>query len=277
MVAPGTAAAADHARRVAGYAEARARRDELLEQWAGALARVAAYVESNAVGLAQTTTSLLVTGYSAELKRRTAKVLTAEAAHQRAAAERAQRSVRELFEQLRDGRLKPAAHHLDTYQDLQDRAWRATAAADDADEALRTLRLPRPLGVGLGLLGPGLTLYGVHDDMQHGESFEQAAVSQGGGLMAGMVSGGVVGASIGSAAPVAGTLAGGVAGVVGGAVASGLIDRRYEQQAAEEEAAAEAAVHDREQQLIQLMNVREGLPLYATPGSDAPLYGEGSR
>ena len=85
--------------------------------------------------------------------------------------------------------------------------------------------MPSGLARGLGVLGPLAAGYGVYDDIQSGESTEQAVVSQGGGLLSGMVAGGATGAAIGTMGfPVAGTIVGGVVGGVTGLVVSNEID-----------------------------------------------------
>lgn len=155
--------------------------------------------------------------------------------------------------------------------DLMGRSGQAADEAADAKWAAKHPKLPPGLARGLGILGPLAAGYGVYDDIQHGESTEQAVVSQGGGLLSGMLIGGGTGAAIGTAGfPVVGTLVGGVVGGVTGLVVSNEIDEHYESGAA---AQAEADRQADEERLQNMLNVSEGLPLYSTPGSDQ-IYGE---
>lgn len=254
----------------AAYVRARIRRDELANQWAGALTETTDFLERNAAEIAQVTADLLVAGYSAALLSRTAEVMSAQAAEKRAEAKRLARYADELTDAMRSGRLNISTGGF--YDHLDDLMGGSTQAADEAADAAgaaKNPRLPGGLARGLGVLGPIAAGYGVYGDISSGESTEQAVVSQGGGLLGGIVAGGLTGAGIGSLGfPIAGTIVGGVAGAAAGAFADSAIDDHYEDQAAED-AAAEAQ-HD-EERLQQMLNVSEGLPLYSTPGSDQPM------
>ncbi|TGO06687.1 hypothetical protein [Serinibacter arcticus] len=102
-----------------------------------------------------------------------------------------------------------------------------TQAADLAPG--RVSRIFRVAGRILGPVGFGL---GVYNDWQEGESVEQIAVSQGGGLLAGVAAGAGVGALVGSIVPGPGTAIGAAVGAVVGAgvsiFADGAIDSFFE-------------------------------------------------
>ena len=158
-----------------------------------------------------------------------------------------------------------------TEEDLEKAKDEAADEAADAAAAAKHPKLPSGLARGLGVLGPIAAGYGVYEDMRNGESTEQALASQGGGLFAGALAGGLTGAGIGTMGmPVVGTVVGGVVGAGTSVFVSSVIDRHYDHEAA---AQAEQDLQDRqhdEQHLQNLLNVREGIPLYSTPGSDAP-------
>ena len=130
------------------------------------------------------------------------------------------------------------------FYEVVDQIAKNDAAIGAADDGLGALTVTSKLGRGLLVLGVAATGYGIYDDMQHGESAQQAVVSNVGGFAAGagagfvasLGAGALVGAVAGSAVPVVGTVVGAVVGgVVGGAVGSmtsGAIDHLYEDSSA---------------------------------------------
>jgi len=127
------------------------------------------------------------------------------------------------------GRITTSAAH---YYDLLDSgAQHLDDAARLADD-IHAPRLPTNVGRGLLVLGVAATGYGIYDDIQHGESPAQAAVSNGAGFAASLGAGALIGAGIGSVIPVGGTIVGGVVGAVVGAgvgiITSGMIDSMWE-------------------------------------------------
>lgn len=99
---------------------------------------------------------------------------------------------------------------------------------------MSTLRTGSMISKGLLAVGVAGTAYAIYDDIAHGgESWDQAAVSNIGGMVAGIGAGAGTGVIIGSfILPPAGTIVGAAAGaVVGGVVGvftSGMIDGIYE-------------------------------------------------
>lgn len=257
--------------RAAAYESAAARRDDLLAQWYAAVDGTAAFVRANATDVGQVTLTLLVAGYTGALQSRLSPAMSRQAVHKLAESDRLLSYADDLADALRGQRITP---HPGSYAELDDLLARSRLAAEEASEAAavaRNPRLPAALARGVGAVGPLAAGYGVYDDLQHGESPEQAIASQGGGLLAGMAAGGATGAAIGTLGfPVAGTLVGGVVGAIAGVVASGEIDEHYEEQAADR---AEAERGADEERLHLMLGAREGLPLYSTPGSDS-AYGE---
>lgn len=265
---PELAAAQDKA---TAYEAAANRSAELNTQWNDALTQTVEFVQVNATDIGQFTLDLLVAGYSAALLARAASVMSAQAAYKLAEATRLASYADDLADALYKERISPYKGFYSEVDDLMGRSGQAADEAADAKWAAKHPKLPPGLTRGLGILGPLAAGYGVYDDIQHGESTEQAVVSQGGGLLSGMLIGGGTGAAIGTAGfPVVGTLVGGVVGGVTGLVVSNGIDEHYESEAA---AQAEADRQADEERLQNMLNVSEGLPLYSTPGSDQ-IYGE---
>lgn len=127
------------------------------------------------------------------------------------------------------GRITTSAAH---YYELMDSAALHTDGAALLAQEVRTPRLPANLGRGLLIIGVAATGYAIYDDIQHGESPAQAAVSNGAGFAASMLAGAGIGAAVGSVIPVGGTIVGGIVGAVGGAavgiITSGMIDSMWE-------------------------------------------------
>lgn len=117
---------------------------------------------------------------------------------------------------------------------LLDDARAARTAAQQSDDLLaRGVRAGSRLSRGVQVLGFAATGYAIYDDIQQGESVEQAVVSNVGGMAAGMLAGAGAGAVVGSfIVPPAGTVVGAVVGTVVGAgvglFTSGAIDHLYE-------------------------------------------------
>jgi hypothetical protein len=106
--------------------------------------------------------------------------------------------------------------------------------ASTTDDLLKSgLRVGSRLAKGLWVLGIAGTGYAIYDDIQSGESVDQAVVSNVGGFLAGVGTGAAVGAIVGSfIVPPAGTIVGAVVGgIIGAGVGmftSGAIDHLYE-------------------------------------------------
>lgn len=164
---------------------------------------------------------LMVGAYTGALLGKQAKVLAAQAAEQAELARSLALHAEDFLRQIRSG---PYFGNLDHYDDLIARGRDAldgrAVAADNAANA----RLPNGLRAGLGALGALATGYGVYDDIQQGESTEQAIVSQGGGLLAGIVAGGTAGAIAGTVLPGPGNVVGGIIGGVVGGVTAIVVD-----------------------------------------------------
>lgn len=127
------------------------------------------------------------------------------------------------------GRITTSAAH---YYDLLDSAAQHVDDAARLADDIHAPRLPTNLGRGLMILGVAATGYAIYDDIQHGESPAQAAVSNGVGFAAALGAGALIGAGIGSVIPVGGTIVGAVVGAVVGAgigiITSGMIDSMWE-------------------------------------------------
>lgn len=103
------------------------------------------------------------------------------------------------------------------YYELVDQAEHLKVSAATADDTLKNgLRVGSKLSKGLLGLGIAGTGYAIYDDIQSGESVEQAVASNVGGFAAGMLAGAGAGA-------VVGTIIGGPVGTVVGAVVGGLV------------------------------------------------------
>lgn len=203
--------------------------DRHLATWADVLESSSTFFHEHAVALGGVTVDLMAGAYSGYLLSRQARVMAAQAAEQAALARALGSHAEDFFRQLRSGSY---VGDLDHYDDLVARGRDAVASGADAADGAANPRLPKGLHAGLGALGALASGYGVYDDVQQGESTEQAVVSQGGGLLAGIAAGGLAGAAAGSIAPGAGTVVGGiVGGVVGGVTAivvDDQIDKLYE-------------------------------------------------
>lgn len=184
--------------RATAYEAAATRRNELVAQWDDALTRTAGLVRDNATDIAQFTLDLPVAGYSAALLSRAASVMSDQAVHKLAEAKKLASYADDLAADLYHERIPPHRGVYGQMDDLMGRSSQAAAEAAEAAVAARNPKLPAGLARGLGVLGPLAAGYGVYDDIQSGESTEQAVVSQGGGLLSGMVAGGATGAAIGT-------------------------------------------------------------------------------
>lgn len=210
--------------------EAATRRDE----WRIALEDAAATWRAHDTDLAGLAGELIVGGYDAGLVLQLSRTLSGEAAQQ---LTRARQLAAHAEAMLRDGRLVggDVSHYYDLLKASDTAQARAAQYAALADEG------GLPHGVRGGISGAGGVLavlttgWSIHQDLENGESTEQAVVSNVGatvaGVVAGTAAGAGVGAAVGSVVPVAGTAAGAVVGaVVGtgvGVVTSGAIDSMY--------------------------------------------------
>lgn len=115
------------------------------------------------------------------------------------------------------------------YDDLDDAARLRVQAQAAADDAARLTRLGKAGGI---VASTVLTGFSIKNDIDAGESTEQAVVSNVGGLGASIAAGAGVGMLLGSFAPGIGNVAGAIIGAgVGGVVgifSSGVIDGLYE-------------------------------------------------
>lgn len=216
---------------VAAWNRAVADTDQRLEDWSKALDRAASVWRDHAADLVGLAQDLMVGTYSAALVSRLAPVLAGEAAEQLTTARQLAAHADEM---LKDGRLLTGT--ADGYYDLLDRSAAADARAAQYAEAAKDPKLPKGVkGVG-GVLGVVTTGYGIHSDIEDGESPEQAVASNVGGTLAGIGAGAASGAAIGAAAGTVVPGAGNVVGAVGGAivgtgvgiVTSGAIDSMFE-------------------------------------------------
>lgn len=191
--------------------------DRHLATWADALESSSAFFQQHAADLVGITIDLMVGAYTGALLGKQAKVLAAEAAEQAELARSLASHAEDFLRQIRSG---PYFGDLDHYDDLISRGRGALDSGADAADSAANARLPKGLRFGFGAIGVLTTGYGVYDDVQQGESTEQAVVSQGGGLLAGIAAGGLAGAAAGTVLPGPGNVVGGlVGGVVGGVTA----------------------------------------------------------
>lgn len=216
----------DHA-----VAEASARRSE----WRTALEDAAATWRNHDSDLAGLASDLIVGGYDAALVTQLSRTLSGEAVEQ---LTRARQLAAHADAMVRDGRFVggDASHYFDLLKNSDAAEARAAQYAAMA----KGPELPGGLKGGIsgagGVLAVLTTAWGIHNDIENGESTQQAVVSNVGGTVAGVVAGtaggAAIGAGVGSVVPVAGTAVGAVAGaVIGtgvGVVTSGAIDSMYE-------------------------------------------------
>ena len=205
--------------------------EEYFEDWQQALDRAASTWRDHDADLLGLASNLLVGASSAALVSKLAPVLAGEAAEQLTMARQLAEHADDM---LRDGRL--LAGTADGYYDLLDRSAAADARAAQYAKAAEDPKLPRGIRAAGGALGVLTMGYGIHDDLQNGESTEQAVASNVGGTLAGIGGGAASGAAIGAAAGTVVPGAGNVVGAVGGAVVgtgvgivtSGAIDSAFE-------------------------------------------------
>lgn len=135
-----------------------------------------------------------------------------------------------------DGVVRTTPQHI---YDLEARANASQATAKAIDDKFKAgLRVGSRLSRGLHVVGGAATVYGIYDDIQQGESVEQAVVSNVGGMAAGMITGAGTGALIGTfVVPPVGTVVGAALGTVVGAgvgmFTSGVIDHMWENASAD--------------------------------------------
>ncbi|MFV0286216.1 MAG: hypothetical protein ACK5IM_07490 [Demequina sp.] len=130
-----------------------------------------------------------------------------------------------------ESRVATTPDHL---YELLDGASESRRLAGEADDLLsKGIKVGSKLGKGLEVLGFAATGYAIYDDIESGESVEQAVTSNVGGMAAGMLAGAGAGAIVGSfIVPPAGTVVGAVVGTIVGAgvgmFTSGVIDHLWE-------------------------------------------------
>lgn len=202
------------------------------ERWQQALIDAARTWDQQGGNLVSLTNGLLSSGVEASAVVSVSRFAAAAAQVHTIEAEKLARHLDDLAP---DGRVATSSSH---WYDLYDRLRLESGLADDAAHGAMRARAPVALGRGLLVLGVAATGYGVYDDMQHGESGAQAAVSNGVGfgasLLAGAGAGAATGAIVGTFVPVpvvgtvAGVVVGTVVGTVAGVVTSGAIDSMWE-------------------------------------------------
>jgi hypothetical protein len=229
----GTAAVTEHNAQVTAWNTTVGIAEGAQTGWAEALASAAGTWQSNSANLTGLTNDLLSAGVSAGAIAAVAFNASQRMAGYQAASQAYAAHVRAVT--TPEGRITTSASHFyELFDGSKDNAALAARAAED----LRGARVPVGLGRGLLVLGLAATGYGIYDDMQHGESPAQAAVSNGVGLLASLGAGAAAGAGVGALVgtfipvPVVGTVAGAVVGtIVGtgvGLITSGAIDSMWE-------------------------------------------------
>ncbi|MCW2794234.1 MAG: hypothetical protein JWO76_3332 [Nocardioides sp.] len=207
------------------------RRDE----WRTALEDAASTWNKHDSDLAGLANDLIVGGYDAALVAKLAPILSGEAAEQ---LTRARQLAAHADAMVRDGHF--VGGDASRYYELLGDSKAAEARAAQYAALAKDPELPRGIKGGItgagGVLSVLTTAWGIHNDLENGESTEQAVASNVGGTVAGIAagtaSGAAIGAAVGSVVPGAGTAVGAVGGaVVGtavGVVTSGAIDSMYE-------------------------------------------------
>lgn len=196
------------------------------QRWDTAITNASSVWEQNAGNLATVASTLLSAGVSAAAMATVAvNARLLRGYHLESAAAYA----RHLDELAPGGRVVTTRGH---YYDLLDASTQHLDDAARLADDIHGPRVPANLGRGLMALGVVATGYGIYDDIQHGESPAQAAVSNGAGFAASIGAGALIGAGVGSVIPVGGTIVGGVVGAIGGAavgiITSGAIDSMWE-------------------------------------------------
>lgn len=199
---------------------------EHLQKWFDALEEATGFFKDHTADLVQMVVGLMTAGYSSYLMQKLAKILAGEAAFRKANVAALAGELEDMVDRMRSGRFYGT---LDNYDHLVGEYKNATSAADEAAQAAKNPKLPGGIRGGLGALGVLATAYGVYDDVQSGESTEQAVVSQGGGLLAGLVAGGLTGFAVGTVAPGPGNVVGAISGALAGGVAGYFTDQQIDQ------------------------------------------------
>lgn len=219
----------DHNELVEAWNAANQAAGKVFERWAQALTDAAATWQKHDTELVGVSADFLTAAAEITLISKTVPVLVGQAAEFRNQASRL-RGHAEAFKGPGGTVLDPRHYYdlLDEADDL-DRV-RAPQAYHDAVK----FEIPKGIGRTLGILGGAATLYGIHEDIQDGESATQATVSNVAGFGASIVAGAYIGGAIGTAIPVpvlgtvTGVVVGAVAGTVVGAFTSGMIDSVWE-------------------------------------------------
>lgn len=201
------------------YDEAQDRARELRERWVTALARTADAVRLSRFTMVQLAAGLLTDGYRG-LARGLSGVLReqSELLYQRSAE--AVSDMARIRSDLLLGRVTPSAAAEAELLELERRAGDAAAEARDHATGANRHDLTRLAARGIG---PALALYGVYDDVQHGESLGQAVTSQAAGVGGGALGALLCGLAATPAAPGLGTALGIAACAAGGSLAGGLL------------------------------------------------------
>lgn len=224
------AAVKRHNELVAAYDAVAADVQACFDDWSKAMQSAADSWRSQDANLVGVAGNFITTGVNTTLLMKLSSVLAGEAAEQLKLATQLSGHASSM---IPDGvLLGDRAHYYEMLDDGKLAEARARQYASMAEDP----KLPKGITRAGGILGVLTTGYGIHSDIQDGESTEQAVVSNTGGMIAGIAAGAgtgaAVGAAVGSVVPGAGTAAGAVVGtVVGtgvGIVTSGAIDSMYE-------------------------------------------------
>lgn len=229
----GVAAIADHDAQVTAWNTTVGIAEGAQSGWAEALTSAAGTWQSNSGNLTGLANDLMSAGVSAAAISVVAFNASQRMAGYQAASQSYAAHVRAVT--TPEGRITTSASH---FYELLDGSKDNAALAARAAEDLRGARVPVGLARGLLVLGVAATGYSIYDDIEHGESPAQAAVSNGVGFLASLGAGAAAGAGVGALVgtfvpvPVVGTVAGAVVGtIIGtgvGLITSGAIDSMWE-------------------------------------------------
>ncbi|KHK95750.1 hypothetical protein LK09_18145 [Microbacterium mangrovi] len=205
------------------------------QRWREAVRTFASAWDSAAGDLVSVATGLVTGAASAGDMANTVYRLRSVVAREKDRLATAQRN---LADSIKDGHISRPKDEIYGFVDEAAEASRGIKSAQDAMGKASTkfrpgLRVGAKLNRGLWVLGAAAAAYGVYDDLQHGESAEQAVVSNGGSFAASLGAGIVTGAVFGTIfEPPVGTIVGAALGAIVGAgvgiFTSGVIDHLYE-------------------------------------------------
>jgi hypothetical protein len=222
-----------HATQMTAWDQTASIAQDARSDWAAAVDTLATTWQSNAGNLASLFSSLMTAGAQAS----SIATNAFNATQRRAGYEDLAKSFKSHVQALTTPGGKPATT-TSHYYEMVDGVRENTALAAVEHAKFNGARVALRASRGLFVLGVAATVYGVYDDVQHGESTGQALASNTAGFLAaigaGAAAGAVTGAVVGTfvPVPVVGTVAGAVVGtLVGGAVGiitSGAVDSMWE-------------------------------------------------